>query len=114
MLESALATADQAVAQWAEGSGGLAERSESLRLLGRLDEALESGRLAAQVAPESWEAQWALVQALAARGEHAEATRVADSVAARSPHPRMRAIPLALRGCAEVTPAPACFPRQAR
>jgi tetratricopeptide (TPR) repeat protein len=113
MLELALETADKAVAQWPEGSGALAERSESLRLLGRFDEALESGRLAAKVAPESWEAQWAFVQALASSGAHAEATRVAESVAARSPHPRMRAIPLALRGSGEVTPAPACFPRRA-
>lgn len=92
-LLDALATADRAIAVYADGSGAHAERSEALRLLRHWDEAVEAGRTAAKIAPISWEAQWALVQALSAAGHHEEAERVALECAAASAHPRMKAIP---------------------
>jgi tetratricopeptide (TPR) repeat protein len=99
--EEALATADRAVGIFATGSGALAERSEALRLLRRFDEAIEAGRRAAQSAPASWEAQWALVQALAAAGQREEAERVANECASASKHPRMKAIPAKLSALRE-------------
>ncbi|MFO0562794.1 MAG: tetratricopeptide repeat protein [Polyangiales bacterium] len=95
-IDEALATADRALTHFANGSGAHAERSEALRALRRFDEAIEAGKRAAAIAPASWEAQWALVQALAAAGQSDEAERIADERASSSTHPRMKAIPAKL------------------
>ncbi len=91
-FDEALSAADHAIALLPEGSGAHAERSEALRSLGRIDDAVSSGRAAVAAAPESWEAQQALVLALDAAGMHDEAARTAREAAARSLHPRMKAI----------------------
>jgi hypothetical protein len=93
----ALHNRDALTDQWRS----LAEHSGALRLLRLFDEAIEAGRRAAQSAPASWEAQWALVQALAAAGQRAQAERVANDCASASKHRRMKAIPAKLTALCE-------------